>query len=155
MGKRITRSRRNKVIEGVCGGIAEYFDIDATIVRLGFIISVFFGGTGIFAYIIAIFVIPMEDEYVSRNFYNEGDSFNGDFDEEKDFSKTMGDSVEEFGSNSDRNKTFIGLGLIIFGGIILLREFITLRYVFPVLLIIIGALIIYKGGKRTLWRKTV
>mgnify|MGYP003759075815 CR=1 FL=1 len=155
MGKRITRSRRNKVIEGVCGGIAEYFDIDATIVRLGFIISVFFGGTGIFAYIIAIFVIPMEDEYVSRNFYNEGDSFNGDFDEEKDFSKTMGDSVEEFGSNSDRNKTFIGLGLIIFGGIILLREFISLRYVFPVLLIIIGALIIYKGGKRTLWRKTV
>ncbi|NLI58718.1 MAG: PspC domain-containing protein [Clostridium sp.] len=150
MGKRITRSRRNKVIEGVCGGIAEYFDIDATIVRLGFIISVFFGGTGIFAYIIAIFVIPMEDEYVSRNFYNEGDSFNGDFDEEKDFSKTMGDSVEEFGSNSDRNKTFIGLGLIIFGGIILLREFISLRYVFPVLLIIIGALIIYKGGKRTL-----
>lgn len=43
MGKRITRSRRNKVIEGVCGGIAEYFDIDATIVRLGFIISVFLG----------------------------------------------------------------------------------------------------------------
>lgn len=150
MGKRITRSRHNKVIEGVCGGIAEYFDIDATIVRLGFVISVFFGGTGILAYIIALFVIPVEDEYVSGNFYNEGDGFNDDFNEEKDFSKTMGDDVKEFGSNPDRNKIFIGLGLIIFGGMILLRDLISLKYLFPALLIFIGALIIYKGGKRTL-----
>ncbi|HHX18772.1 MAG TPA: PspC domain-containing protein [Clostridium sp.] len=150
MEKRITRSKRNKVIEGVCGGIAEYFDIDPSIVRLGFVISIFFGGTGILAYIIAIFVIPMEDGYTPNNFYNEQDSFNDDFDGERDFTKTMGDVGEESSSNLDRNKTFIGLGLIIFGGMILLRQFISFRYVFPAILIIIGVLIIYKGGKRTL-----
>ncbi|AUG56999.1 PspC domain-containing protein [Acetivibrio saccincola] len=150
MGKRITRSRRNKVIEGVCGGIAEYFGIDPTIVRLGFLISIFFGGTGILAYIVAVIVIPEEDEYVPHNFYNEGESFSDGFDEEKDFSKTMGDSVEGFGSNEDRNKTFVGLGLIIFGGMLLLRHFISLKYVFPIILMIIGIVIIYRGGKKTL-----
>ena len=59
MGKRITRSRRNKVIEGVCpGGIAEYFGIDPTIVRLGLLISIFLGGTGILAYIVAVIAYP-------------------------------------------------------------------------------------------------
>lgn len=151
MGKKITRSRRNKVIEGVCGGIAEYFDIDPTIVRLGFVITTFFGGTGIIAYIIAIFIIPEEDEYVSKHFYNEEDSFNNNFDdafdEEKDFTKTMGDTEEEFNPPTDRNKTVIGVGLIILGVVFLLRQFINFKLIFPALLISIGMFIIYKGRK--------
>ncbi|MDQ2086292.1 PspC domain-containing protein [Herbivorax sp. ANBcel31] len=147
MGKKITRSRKNKVIEGVCGGIAEYFDIDPTIVRLGFVISMFFGGTGIIAYIVAVIVIPMEDKYVPENFYNEKEEFKTVYDEEKDFSTTMEDSEDEFESGTDRNKKFIGLGLIVLGGLFLLREIIPLRLGFPALLIIIGSLIIFKGGR--------
>ena len=51
--KRIYRSR-----QGVCGGIAEYFDLDPSLVRLGWIIFSAMGGSGFIAYIIAAIVIP-------------------------------------------------------------------------------------------------
>ena len=47
---------------GVCGGIAEYFNVDPTLVRLGFIIVSLLGGSGILAYIIAALVIPEADD---------------------------------------------------------------------------------------------
>lgn len=48
----------NKKVCGVCGGIAEYFGIDPTIIRLLWAILIFAFGTGIVAYIVAAFVIP-------------------------------------------------------------------------------------------------
>lgn len=57
--KRLYRSSTNYMICGVCGGIAEYFNIDPTLVRLAWVIlSVFGWGTGIVAYIIAAIIIP-------------------------------------------------------------------------------------------------
>lgn len=56
--KRLYRSRMNRTICGVCGGIAEYFNIDPTLVRLAWIIFTCVGGAGIWAYIIAAIVIP-------------------------------------------------------------------------------------------------
>ena len=65
-GRRLTRSR-NKVIAGVCGGIAEYFSIDPTVVRVAYvlisILSVAF--PGILAYIILMFVMPPPDSAVT------------------------------------------------------------------------------------------
>lgn len=58
--KKLFRSSTDRKICGVCGGIAEYFDIDPTLVRLGWIIFTCFGGAGIWAYIIAAIVIPKE-----------------------------------------------------------------------------------------------
>jgi len=46
------------MIDGVCGGIAEYFNIDPTIVRLGWVIFSLAGGSGVLAYIIALIIIP-------------------------------------------------------------------------------------------------
>ena len=60
MRKRLYRVEQGKMLCGVCGGIAEYFDIDPTLVRLGWIIFTCFGGAGIWAYIIAAIVIPKE-----------------------------------------------------------------------------------------------
>lgn len=56
--KRLYRSLTNRMIGGVCGGIAEYFGIDPTIVRILFVVAVFAGGSGLLAYIIAWIVIP-------------------------------------------------------------------------------------------------
>lgn len=55
--KRLYRSRENKTLCGVCGGIGEYFNVDATLIRLLFVL---FGctGSGIVAYIIAAIIIP-------------------------------------------------------------------------------------------------
>ena len=58
MKKQLRRSTENKVIAGVCGGIAEYFDIDPTLIRLGWVLFCALGGSGVLAYIVAALVIP-------------------------------------------------------------------------------------------------
>jgi len=56
--KKLYKSNSNKMISGVCGGIAEYINLDPTIVRLLWVAFCFMGGAGIIAYIIAAIVIP-------------------------------------------------------------------------------------------------
>ena len=58
--KKLYRSRKNTKIAGVCGGIAEYFNIDSNIIRLLAVLTVFFGGGGIIVYFIAWIIIPLE-----------------------------------------------------------------------------------------------
>ncbi|HCT91320.1 MAG TPA: PspC domain-containing protein [Lachnospiraceae bacterium] len=58
--KRLRRSR-NGMICGVCGGIADYFCIDPTLVRLGWVIFSAMGGSGILAYVVAAIIMPQED----------------------------------------------------------------------------------------------
>jgi len=58
MVKRLYKSKKNAVIDGVCSGIAEYFEVDPVLVRLIFLFSLFFGGIGFLIYIIAMFIIP-------------------------------------------------------------------------------------------------
>ena len=57
--KKLYRSKKNRMIAGVCGGIGEYFNIDPTIIRLLWVILVFCGGIGILAYLVAWIVIPL------------------------------------------------------------------------------------------------
>ena len=57
MEKKLYKSN-NKMVDGVCAGIAEYFNIDPTLVRLGWVIFSFMGGSGILAYIIAAIIMP-------------------------------------------------------------------------------------------------
>ena len=58
MEKKLYKSNHNKMIDGVCGGIAEYFGIDPTVVRLIWALFSLMGGCGILAYIIAAIIIP-------------------------------------------------------------------------------------------------
>ena len=58
--KKLYRSEKNRMIAGVCGGIAEYFNIDPTLVRLGFVALSFMLGGGVLVYILAAIIIPKE-----------------------------------------------------------------------------------------------
>lgn len=58
MKKRLYRSTNDVMICGVCGGIAEYFDIDPTIVRLIAVLLIFGWGSGLLAYFIAAIIVP-------------------------------------------------------------------------------------------------
>ena len=58
MNKRLYRSNESKVIAGVCSGIAEYFDIDPTLIRLGWVLFCALGGSGLLAYIICALIFP-------------------------------------------------------------------------------------------------
>ena len=60
--KRLYRTTSsNAVICGVCGGIARYFDVDPTVVRVATVVLVAFGGLSLWAYVIAALIMPRED----------------------------------------------------------------------------------------------
>jgi phage shock protein C len=63
--KKIYRSRDNKMIAGVCGGIAEYLSVDPTVVRILFVFLLFLGGNGLFLYLILMFLIPQRPVEIS------------------------------------------------------------------------------------------
>lgn len=62
MKKRLYRSAREKMLFGVCGGVAEYFDTDPTIIRLAWVVFSLLGGSGVLAYIIAAIIMPADQE---------------------------------------------------------------------------------------------
>ena len=64
MRKRLYKIENGKKLCGVCGGIAEYFNIDATIVRLLWVFLIFCVGTGILAYIVAAIIMPKKSELI-------------------------------------------------------------------------------------------
>ena len=72
--KKLYRSRDNSVIGGVCGGIAEYFNIDSTLVRVATFLLVFFGGLSLWVYIILWIVLPLrpKDDY-KKSYYERKD----------------------------------------------------------------------------------
>lgn len=58
--KRLQRSRTEKMIAGVCGGLAEYFDVDPTLVRLVWVFITLLAGVGILLYLIMWVVMPLD-----------------------------------------------------------------------------------------------
>ncbi|MFZ2314513.1 MAG: PspC domain-containing protein [Gammaproteobacteria bacterium] len=57
--KKLYRSRKDRMFAGVCGGLAEYFNIDSSIVRLLFVLFFFLGGCALLAYILMWLIVPL------------------------------------------------------------------------------------------------
>ncbi len=70
------RSRSNRVLSGVCGGMADYLGIDATLIRILFILLAFVNGVGILLYLLALLVIPANPNPEARSTASSGDSKN-------------------------------------------------------------------------------
>jgi len=64
--KKLYRSNKEKMLCGVCGGMSEYFEIDVTLIRILWVIFACFGGSGIFAYIIAAIIMPDEPKKATK-----------------------------------------------------------------------------------------
>mgnify|MGYP001819505562 CR=1 FL=1 len=60
--KKLYRSTKNRMLAGVCGGLAEYFELDPTIIRVLFVLVSVFAGGGILVYIILWLLIPQEPQ---------------------------------------------------------------------------------------------
>lgn len=69
--KTLHKSNTQKMVAGVCGGVAEYFEVDPTLVRLGFVALSCIFGSGLFAYILAAIIIPSAPSNTSDNDMNE------------------------------------------------------------------------------------
>lgn len=107
--KRLTKSNSRKLF-GVCGGVAEYFDIDPTIVRIAWIVLAFFWGTGIAIYIIAGLIMPdkeynfSDDDISSMKSANVNDYAENARAKKEAEKKAKGHSEEEFNSYFDKDK---------------------------------------------------
>ena len=65
--KKLYRSRSNRMIAGICGGLGEYFNIDPTLIRLALVFFTLWWGSGLLFYFIAWFVIPEEPELAQES----------------------------------------------------------------------------------------
>lgn len=150
MYKKLYRSNTDKMIGGVSGGIAEYFEIDPTIVRILFVLAVFFGGGGLIAYIILWIIVP-EKPYVFPGTQQTQTENQSDFtqstetNEAKEQNFSSKDEPFNYAAFQQKQKTntgFVaGMVLIVIGGLFLLNNFIP-RFNFgdfwPFILIAIG-----------------
>lgn len=59
--KKLYLSNKDKKLLGVCGGLGEYFEVDPTLIRVGFIVFSLLGGSGIIPYFVMALIIPNED----------------------------------------------------------------------------------------------
>lgn len=148
MNKRLYRSTKDKMIGGVSGGLAQYFGIDPTIVRVLFVLSLFLGGTGIIAYIILWIVVP-EEPYVfnmppsSSSPNPDDESVKAESFEDKETASKLATEYHEVYEKGKRKKrqTFAGIFLIVLGLIILADTFIPrfdFEDIIPIILVLIG-----------------
>jgi phage shock protein C len=56
--RKLYRSRDQRMLAGVCGGLAEYFNVDATLIRVLFLVLAVFGGTGLVIYVVMWLIVP-------------------------------------------------------------------------------------------------
>lgn len=154
MEKRLYRSRDDRMIWGVCGGIANYFGIDPTIVRIITALLAFAGGVGIPAYIILAIVVPLESS-PSRE---PRDVIRENVEEIKQTATQMGEEMRSTFARQEGEKRpmrrhsgnyVFALILVIIGVVFLLANFnpfwwFRWHYLWPLILIGIGLLIIFR-----------
>lgn len=128
--KRLQRDTQNRVLGGVCAGLANYFDIDASLVRVLFVFALLAFSAGFWLYIILWLVMPAAKMTGSQ-----------DFVEVIDGQETM--ATKEMTAN--RSSATAGLILIIMGGCFLLGNLVpqfTWKTFWPIVLIILGLVLI-------------
>jgi phage shock protein PspC (stress-responsive transcriptional regulator) len=133
--KRLFRSRENKIIGGVCGGLGEYLDVDPVLIRLIWGALFFLGGVGLFGYIIAWLIIPLRyDTTGIQDIENDTDI-----------------------RTKNNTRLVLGIVLVLAGTMLLARDWwyfdymirdtlrIIWRYLIPSLLVAVGIYVIIKG----------
>lgn len=138
--KKLYRSRDNRILFGVCGGMAKYLNIDATIIRILFILLIFAEGVGFVFYLILIALIPLEPGIDN---------------------KTGKEEVEDFVESiklkkSSNKKVLFGIIFILIGLSFLINRYFPISFylhwlnfinLWPYIIIILGFYIIFRNSK--------
>lgn len=140
--QRAYRSKKHKVIGGVCAGLAEYFDIDPVLLRIGFAVAFFVYGTGFLLYIILMFALPDKEEVMGYPAAPADDS------------ASSFESETEFYPGKDKSKRNLmgGIILMIVGLIFLAENFIPnvdFGDLWPLILVAIGAMTIWNSFQKS------
>lgn len=159
MEKKLTRNEQEKTVAGVCAGLAEYFDVDVTWIRIAFVLAVLAGLSGVLAYIvlwIAVPVKPYVPNYSPYNadykVYDNAANPNGPINDPA-YSGIPYPPKKKSGSGG----VVVGLIFVIFGAFFLLDEFDFVPYWFefhklwPLIFIIPGIMMITNANKKS-WK---
>lgn len=136
MEKRLYRSTRDRVFGGVCGGLSEYAQVEKGLLRFLTAIAILVTGVfpGLVAYVICVLVIPTEEAVFKDQMYRES-----------------GENPPPKAVNPENTKMVIGVALILIGAIALAKllfDWIDWKYAIPAVLVVIGALMVFKNWRR-------
>ncbi len=138
MVKKLFRSRTDSMIAGVCGGLAEYFDIDSSLVRVGMVLFTVAGGAGIVTYVILWIIVPQKPIGASVRDAEGGDIV-----------RESGESDEP--QHKDKGVFLVGVVLTVMGVLLLMNNYLPFAWMsfsrlWPLLIIFVGIVIILKGS---------
>ncbi|HPE69952.1 MAG TPA: PspC domain-containing protein [Thermotogota bacterium] len=147
MQKRLYRSRTNRILGGVCGGLGDYFEIDPVIIRLVWAATFFVGGVGLVFYIIAWIIIP------EAKLGSPTASAGNETAEEtvvEDGSVRMARTPEQTRQRRIRGQMLLAGALVIIGGLLLLDQFFSIfdwKYIIGFGLLAAGIFFIFRYFK--------
>jgi phage shock protein C len=159
MEKKLTRSRTNRMIWGVCGGLAEYFKIDPVIIRIIAVLLILADGIGLLAYIIMAIVVPLEGSKAAT----PSESMKENVEEIKDTANSLGEDIRSTFSHKEtgehkpgspnRALTIAGIVIVVIGVLFLLTSFdifswFSWRYIWPLILVAIGLIIVFTARRK-------
>lgn len=157
MEKRLYRSRTDRMIWGVCGGLGKYFGLDPTIIRLIFVLLIFAGGFGIIAYLVLAVVAPLEGSRTTQ----PGETFKENIAEMRDTASQVGSGIKGAFSREQkeevetrgRRRVALGIAIIVIGVIFLIGVFNLFWWVnwwrlWPIIVIVVGVLVILMARRR-------
>lgn len=134
--KKLERNPMNKVVGGVCSGLADYFNLDVALLRIAFVIAMLFASFGFWLYIVLWVVVP------ERKF-------------NVDFQTQPADNVQQNHDNENGSKKttaiFAGISVIMIGLIFLINNFIPISWVWKLwslILVVIGIVMIVNASKK-------
>jgi phage shock protein C len=153
--RKLYRSSSDRIISGVCGGLAEHFEIDPTLVRVIFIVLALMSGVGVIIYLALALLVPSEgkEEKSPKETIKEGAEEIGQ--KAKEVATEVGEGVKKVASRAKAPGTFLlGLVLVLIGVWFLLQNlgfqwpyWMDFQVIWPVLLILLGLFIFVKRAK--------
>lgn len=153
MNRRLYRCRENRILAGVASGVAEFFDLDPTLVRVLWFLSIFVGGLGILLYIGLAIITPLEPVSGATGQLGHAP---GAMDAEggvDNQAAVVPEGHRHRSRGSGRLTMFVGIGLIVFGGLALVDIALpgwsaSWRQLWPLLVIGLGGLLIAGAMRR-------
>ncbi len=137
------RSESNQIIAGVAGGLGEYFQLDPTLIRIVFLLLLFFGGSGALIYFVLWLVMPLESKISSDNQATIRNNTQEMRDKAQVFSQTFSNKSKQ------DNRQLAGIIILVLGIFFLLSNlgiisWFSLERFWPLILIAIGFFILFK-----------
>lgn len=144
MERRFLRNSRDKVLGGVCSGLALYVGADVTLVRLITLFGIIASGVlpGLLLYVICVIIVPLD--------IHAGGGYNAGGNEQGGYSGYETYQSNSYGPPSNNGRYVVGIGLIVVGVYLFARMFfgwLDFRYVFAGLLILGGLFMIFNSGR--------